>query len=338
MTRYAARKLLLAIPLLWGVITVLFVLVELSPGTYADKYISPEMPPTMAAMVREKYHLDSPAWIRYLALLRNLAVFDFGVSMDQERPVFGMIADALPHTLVLSGVTLGVLYPTGIALGTMQAVGHNRWSDTLTSVTALFFYSMPTFWLAMMLQLLVSYQLGGWIERTFPDSALSLLALPSSDPYDAVAYDQMSGLEQVVDRVRHILLPGVAMGLAGAAGTARYMRSSMLEVIRQDYVRTARAKGLREGTVIVRHALRNALLPIITLFGLSLPFLFSGAVLVETIFAWPGMGRLIVTAIMTQDTPLIVACFFVSTLLVVLGSLFADIAYAWADPRIRLDT
>jgi peptide/nickel transport system permease protein len=337
-TRYAARKLALAIPLLWGVVTVLFLLVELSPGTYADKYVSAEMPPAISAMVRAKYHLDDPAWIRYLAMLRNLATFDFGISMDQERPVFSVIAEALPNTLLLSAVTLGVLYPAGIALGTLQAVRHNQASDTAASVVALFFYSMPSFWLAMMLQLVLSYYLGGWIEQHFPNPPLAWLALPSSDPHDAIAYDSMNLCEQAIDRVRHVLLPGVAMGLAGAAGTARYMRSSMLEVIRQDYVRTARAKGLREGTVILQHALRNALLPIITLFGLSLPFLFSGAVLVETIFAWPGMGRLIVTAIFTQDTPLIVACFFVSTLLVVLGSLVADIAYAWADPRIRLDT
>jgi peptide/nickel transport system permease protein len=127
------------------------------------------------------------------------------------------------------------------------------------------------------------------------------------------------------------------MGLAASASTARYVRSSVLEVIRQDYIRTARAKGLPERTVILRHALRNALLPIITLFGLSVPYLFSGAVLVETIFAWPGMGRLIVQAILSQDTPLIIACFFVSTCLVVLGNLAADLAYAWADPRIRLE-
>ncbi len=335
MISYAARKLAYAVPLLWGVVTLIFLLIELSPGTYADKYVDENMPPEVAQMVRAKYQLDAPGWIRYLALMRNLALLDFGISMDQERPVFAVISDALPHTLLLSAVTLLVLYPAGIALGTVQAVRQNGPIDTAGSVVALFLYSMPSFWLAMMLQLLVSYSLGGAIERHLP-AWLHWLALPSSDPYDAVGYDAMGPGARLVDRVRHLVLPGVAMGLAGAAGTARYMRSSMLEVIRQDYVRTARAKGLREGAVIVHHALRNALLPILTLFGLSLPFLFSGAVLVETIFAWPGMGRLIVTAILTQDTPLIVACFFVSTLLVVLGSLVADLAYAWADPRIRL--
>ena len=337
MLKYALRKLLLAIPLLWGVVTLIFLLLELSPGDYADKFLNPDLPPGVRDAVCAKFHCDDPAWVRYLALMGNLARLDFGMSMDQERPVFDIIFEALPNTLLLSTVTLAVIYPLGITLGTLQAVRHNSRLDAGISVTSLFFYSMPGFWLAMMLQLFVSFHLGGWIEATFPDSPLAWLALPSSDRVDAVLYDYMTPMEQRVDLARHLVLPGVAMGLASAAGTARYMRSSLLEVIRQDYIRTARAKGLPERTVILRHALRNALLPIITLFGLSVPYLFSGAVLIETIFAWPGMGRLIVTAIFSQDTPLIVACFFVSTCLVVLGNLAADLAYAWADPRIRLD-
>jgi peptide/nickel transport system permease protein len=147
----------------------------------------------------------------------------------------------------------------------------------------------------------------------------------------------MTTPEKIVDRAKHLVLPGIAMGLASAGGTARFVRSSMLEVIRQDYVRTARAKGLHERTVILRHALRNALLPVVTLMGLSVPYLFSGAVIVESVFAWPGMGRLIVNAIYTQDTPLVIGCFYVFTLLVVVGNLLADLAYAWIDPRISFD-
>ena len=153
---------------------------------------------------------------------------------------------------------------------------------------------------------------------------------------DAVMHDFMSSGEKILDRLEHLILPGVALGMASSAGLARYMRSSMLEVIRQDYVRTARAKGLSEGKVIFKHTLRNALLPIVTLLGLQLPALFSGTVLVETIFAWPGMGRVIVGAIFTQDTPLIIACFFVFTLLVVAGNLLSDLLYTVVDPRIRL--
>jgi peptide/nickel transport system permease protein len=167
--------------------------------------------------------------------------------------------------------------------------------------------------------------------------ALYFDVLPSSGMKDPVMYEFMSPSQQLVDRLGHVLLPGVAMGLAGAASIARYMRSTLLEVVRQDYIRTARSKGVPEWRVTVKHAMRNALLPIVTLFGLSLPFLFSGSVLVEYVFAWPGMGQLIVEAIRSQDTPLIMGCFFVFTLVVVAGNLLADLLYAVVDPRIRYD-
>jgi peptide/nickel transport system permease protein len=340
--KYLLRKLLLVVPLVWSVVTLTFILVELSPGDVADKFFTPETPPEVREMIVAKYHLDDPGWVRYLAMLRNLALFDFGRSMAQDRPVFDIIGDALPNTLVLSGVTLLVVYPLGILIGTLQAVRHNSAFDTGLSVGTLILYSMPAFWLAMMLQLLVAFYWSGWLADlgragTITKELADLLSLPSSGMTDAVMYDYLSPGEQVLDRIKHLILPGLAMGVASAGGTARYMRSAVLEVIRQDYIRTARAKGLRELQVVVGHALRNAMLPVITLLGLSVPFLFSGAVLVETIFAWPGMGRVIVTAIYTQDTPLIIACFYVFTLLVAAGNLLADVAYAWADPRIRLE-
>lgn len=332
---YAARRALLAIPLLWGVVTLIFVLVELSPGTYADKFISPEMAPAFRDAVCARYRCDDPALTRYLALLGNLARLDFGSSLSSDRSVFELIAEALPNTLLLGGVSLAVAWPAGVALGTLQAVRHDTWTDRGISLATLGLHSMPAFWLATMLQLWLSFQLGGWIRAHAPE--LAFLALPSAGMTDPVRFDEMTGWEQLVDRARHLALPGVAMGLASAAGAARYMRSSVLDVIRQDFIRTARAKGLRERTVVLRHALGNALLPILTLFGLSVPHVFSGAVLVESIFAWPGMGRLIYTAVREQDTPLVIACFFVSTCLVVAGNLLADVACAVADPRIRLD-
>jgi len=323
--RYVTRKLLLAIPLLLCVVTLIFVLIELSPGDAADKFFSPDTPPEVRHSIVAKYHLDDPAIVRYLALLRNLLVFDFGRSIGQERPVVDIVAEALPNTLLLSAVTLLVIYPTGIVVGTIQAIRQNRPIDTAASVVSLALYSMPDFWLAMLLQVLVAFYLRGLVD------------LPSSGMVDPVQYDFMTMPERVLDRAKHLVLPGIAMGLAAAGGTARYVRSSMLEIIRQDYVRTARAKGLHERTVIVRHALRNALLPVVTLMGLSVPYLFSGAVIVESVFAWPGMGRLIVQAIYTQDTPLVIGCFYIFTLLVVGGNLLADIAYAWIDPRISFD-
>ncbi|MCB9665187.1 MAG: ABC transporter permease [Alphaproteobacteria bacterium] len=316
--RYLVQKLLLTVLLLWGVASLIFLLVELSPGTVADKYIGPDISPEQRDAVIAKFGLDQPGYVRYFAMMANLARFELGTSLVQERPVATIILEALPNTLLLSIVTLLVVYPFGIGLGIFQAVRQGTASDSAASLTSLFFYSMPTFWLALMLQL-VAPRMG----------------LPIAGMYDAVEYEYMTGWEQFTDRLSHILLPGVAMGLSGAAGLARYMRSSLLEVIRQDYVRTARAKGLPERVVIGRHALRNALLPIITLIGLSLPFLVGGSVLVETVFAWPGMGRLILDAIYQQDTPLITACFLLFALVVTAGNLVADLLYAVVDPRIR---
>jgi peptide/nickel transport system permease protein len=322
MPRYIARKLLLVLPLLWGVVTLIFILIELSPGDVVSKFITPETTPEVAEMITAKYGLDKPAFFRYLLLLKNLAMLDFGVSMVQERPVFAIIMETLPNTLILSLCTMAVLFPIGIALGTFQAVRRGRVSDTAASVTSLFFYSMPSFWLALMLQLAFAV----WLKL-----------LPLSGMYDAVQFDYMTPGEQLRDRALHLVLPALAMGVAHAAGVARYMRSSVLEVLNQDYIRTARAKGLKERQVILRHALRNAMLPIITLVGLSLPALFGGSVLVEYIFAWPGMGRLIIAAINSQDTPVIMGCFFMFTVIVVVGNLLADLAYAVVDPRIKYD-
>ncbi len=320
MFSYIVRKLLLAIPLLIGVITLIFGLIELSPGDATDRFFTPETPPEVRELIEQKWGLDKPAGHRYLLMIGNLVRGDFGRSIFQERPVFDIIFEALPNTILLSLVSLLIIQFVGITLGTIQAMRQYTPSDAGISVVSLFFYSMPRFWLALMLQLIF---------------ALMWPILPSSGMTDAVMHDYMTPFQQFLDYCKHLILPGCALGIASAAGIARYMRSSLLEVIRQDYIRTARAKGLSETTITVKHGMRNALLPIITILGLQLPFLFSGSVLVETIFAWPGMGRLIVEAIFTQDTPVIIGCFFVMTLLVVAGNLIADILYALVDPRIR---
>jgi len=341
--KYAVRKLLIAIPLVISVISFIFVLVELSPGSVADKFFTPETTPEVRELIIQKYQLDKPAVVRYVAMLKNLLILDFGQSMTQERPVFDMIFESLPNTILLSAVTLLVTYPMGILLGSIQAVRHNTRLDATISVGALVLYSMPSFWLALMLQLIGGLYWTGWVESMQQAGTLSAdvagyLTLPlsgMSDPY--LEYVDPSLWEVIVDRGKHLLLPGFAMGLAFSGSTARYMRSALLETIRQDYIRTARAKGLRERTVIVKHAMRNALLPVITLMGLSVPFLFSGSVLIEQVFAWPGMGRLILSAIYEQDTPVLIACFFVFTLMVVVGNLLADLAYALVDPRIKYD-
>ncbi|MCP4809455.1 MAG: ABC transporter permease [Proteobacteria bacterium] len=320
MFSYALRKLLLAIPLVIGVITLIFFLVELSPGDATDRFFTPETPPEVRQLIEAKWGLDKPAHERYFITVKNLLTGDFGRSIFQERPVFDIIMESLPNTIQLALMSIIIMQVVGITLGTIQAVRQYGWADSGVSIVSLFFYSMPSFWLALMLQLILT---------------LKYPVLPSSGMTDAVMYDYMTTGEQILDRMKHLILPGVALSIARAAGIARYMRSSLLEVIRQDYIRTARAKGLPEWKVIIKHGMRNALLPIVTIIGLQLPFLFSGSVLVETIFAWPGMGRLIVSAIFTQDTPVIIGCFFVFTLLVVTGNLIADLLYSVVDPRIR---
>ena len=316
--RYLARKILLMFLLLWGITTLIFILVELSPGTAFDKFISPDLSPDLREMLIRERGLDKPAFVRYFKMIWGLLTLDAGVSLVHERPVFDLVFEALPNTLLLSSITLLVIYPFGILTGILQAVFQGRLFDTGASLVTLFFYSMPGFWLALMLQIL-AVQVG----------------LPTSGMHDAVMYDYMSPSEQWWDGATHLLLPGVAMGMASAAGVARYMRSSLLEVIRQDYIRTARAKGLHESTVILKHALRNALLPIVTLVGMSFRALIGGSIIIEVVFAWPGMGRLIIDSIYQQDVPVIVGCFLLYAFVVAMGNLLADITYALVDPRIR---
>lgn len=322
MFTYTLKKLAMALPLLWGVITLIFFLIELSPGDATDRFFTPETPPEVRQAITEKWGLDKPAVTRYGIMMLNLVQGDFGRSISQERPVFDIVLDALPNTLVLSLLSLIVINLVGVVLGIIQAARQYSVLDGGLSVLSLFFYSMPGFWLALVLQLVF----GLW----WP-------VLPTSGMIDPVMHDYMTPSQQTWDKLSHLVLPGVALGVSSAASVARYMRSSLLEVIRQDYIRTAKAKGLPEYVVVLKHALRNALLPIITILGMQLPFLVSGAVLVESIFAWPGMGRLIVQAIFSQDTPLIIACFFILTMLVVVGNLLADLLYAVVDPRIRFE-
>ncbi|MFK7927830.1 MAG: ABC transporter permease [Myxococcota bacterium] len=384
MFKYAVRKILMALPLILGVVTLIFVLLEIAPGTPIDRYITPEMAPEVRDNLIARYGLNEPAWYRYLLMLWNLVTLDLGDSMTHNRPVLHLILDALPNTLLLSSVTLMVIFPVGIAMGTLQAVRQGRAEDTAISVGSLFFYSMPRFWLALMLQLILAFWLSEWLKDTLPDITglacgemkglvttwceafpldgkesptaftwpeWNIIPPALKAPFLSLIYGAEHALvkenaeavwspwqtKRIADLIWHLMLPGVALGVASAASTARYMRSSLLEVVRQDYIRTARAKGLPERVVVLKHALRNALLPIVTIMGLSLPFLFSGAVLTEYIFSWPGMGRLTVEAIFAQDTPVIIACFVIFAMLVVLGNLIADLLYAVVDPRIRYD-
>lgn len=328
MTKYVARRVLGAIPLVLGIATIIFFLVNLAPGDPTLLMLAPGMDQEVVEQMRANFGLDQPIPVRYAKWLGAMLTGDFGESFSHSRPVLEVLLDFLPHTLLLSACALLVAFLFGIVLGTIQAVRQYSLMDSSLSVVLLFFYSMPSFWLALMLILTLSlFARNVWgLPIWFPASGMV-----------SVDHDSMSTLERIADSARHLVLPTTSLALVLTAGIARYMRGSMLEVVRQDFVRTAHAKGLPERVVVFKHALRNALLPIITLIGLYLPYLFSGTVLIEYVFAWPGMGRALVDAIHSRDYPLVTAGTFFFATMVVVANLIADVLYAVVDPRIRYE-
>ncbi|MFQ5505678.1 MAG: ABC transporter permease, partial [Planctomycetota bacterium] len=295
MTTYVVRRLLIGLLLLGLVAFLIFALQALSPYDASALFISPDFPPVAIEEIKRQLGLDRPWYERFVLWASQAIRFNFQLSLAQGRPVSEMILKALPNTLLLSAVSMTLIFLLGVLIGIVQAVRQFSWPDVGLTFGSLFFYSMPSFWLALMLILLVSALTGGtWpIFGMYGDEILMKESAIQTALEAGVPAPTTIGLwERMKDLGEHLLLPAVALGIPPAAGIARYTRSSMLEVIHLDYVRTARAKGLAARVVIFRHALRNALIPVITLFGLYLPFLMSGAVVVETIFAWPGMGRL----------------------------------------------
>lgn len=321
MLKYILKRLLLSIPLIFGVLTLTFFIIRLAPGDPAAFFIQPGVSPNVAEQIREQYGLNDSLPVQYVKWFGNVLQGDFGRSFSRaQQPVFDVIAGALPVTVTIALLTLVANFTFGIIIGIVSAVRQNSFLDRFLTVTALVFYSMPEFWFALMMIIVFALKL-----QMFPASGLNEIGAESFGPFGFF-----------LDRVWHLVLPVTVLSINGAAGIARYVRGSMLEVIRLDYIRTARAKGLSEKVVILRHALRNALLPVITLMGSSLPFIFSGALFIEVIFAFPGMGRVTVEAIFARDYPLIIANTFISGILIVFGNLLADVLYAVADPRIRL--
>ncbi len=327
MGAFILRRILGAIPLLLGIATLIFFVLNLAPGDPTAAYMNPNMPPEIIEQLRRNLGLDQPIHVRYVKWMLSFFTGDWGYSFAQSRPVSAILLDALPNTLILAAVSLVLVFAIGIVVGVMQAVRQNSATDNSLSIIGLFFYSMPSFWLGLMLMLVFSLKASEW---GWP------FALPPTG-ITSVDYDFLDTGAKIRDRLVHLVLPVTTLTLALAAGVARYTRGQMLEVVRQDYIRTARAKGLPERHVIFKHALRNSLIPVITLLGLNLPYLFSGTVFIETIFAWPGMGRVIVEAIFQRDYPLVMATSFLFAVIVVLGNLLADVLYAVADPRIRYD-
>ena len=326
MIPWLVRRILLRILLVAGIATLLFAVVNLAPGDPASLVVAPGVRGEVLEQVRANFGLDRPIHVRYVRWVAGLARGDLGWSYSHRRPVADVVGAALPNTLLLSATALVAAFLLGIAIGVVQAVRHRRFADSFLSVVTLFFYSMPSFWLGLMLILVFSLQARNAWE--WP------LWFPASGTR-SVDWAALGPMERLADRAWHLALPAATLTLVLAAGVARYVRGSMLEVIRQDFVRTARAKGLPESRVILVHALRNALGPVVTLLGLYLPVLFSGTVFVETVFAWPGMGKTMVDAIATRDYPVVMAAGFLFAVLVVAGNLLADVLYGVVDPRVR---
>ena len=321
MAAWLARRLGAALAILWTVATLTFVAIHAAPG---DPFLpSAERPadPAVVATLRRQFGLDRPLPEQYARYLGALATGDLGVSFSQRRPVAAAIADALPHTLLLAAVVLLLDYVLGIAIGLIQAATAGRRLDDALTVTTLMVASLPAFWVALVLLLVF----GEWLRW-----------LPVAGAYDPALYHALPLAGRIADRLRHLALPAATLGILGAAATARYQRAALLEALGQEYVRTARAKGLNERRVLLRHAWRNALVPITALVGLALPFLLTGAVLVETVFAWPGMGRLAADAITLRDYPLVTGTAVTACAVVVLGSVVADLLLRAADPRVRV--
>jgi len=320
MMAWLLRRLAASVAIVFAVVTFVFILIHVAPGEPCAVGEGITDPNICRQLIRE-FGLDKPILVQYWRYLVELAQGNLGYSFALHRPVRDAITDTVPFTLQLAGAALLLDFALGLALGIYQALRANRLPDVVLGNITLFVYSLPTFWLALILLLLFGEKL-----RLFPVGG----------PSDPILCPAVNSFSCLADRLWHLVLPAATLGLVGAAGTARFQRAAMLEVAQQDFVRTARAKGAPERRVVLRHQLRNALLSIITRFGLTFPFLLTGAVLIETIFAWPGMGRLTVEAILRRDHAVVTATALIASTLVVGGNLLADILLGVADPRIRV--
>lgn len=323
MLAYIAKRLLFMIPVLLGITIISFTVMKLAPGDPISLVtdLNPNINEEAVKRIRLHYGLDQPWSVQYFKWLRNMLVLDFGRSFASDnRAVIDKILECIPITLLINVLSLVLVLGVSIPIGVMSAVKQNSLFDRGLTLFVFLGFAIPTFWLALLLMILFGVELE-W--------------LPISG-FRSLDYAQLSPVGRILDVAKHLILPLFVSGFGGLAAMSRYMRSNMLEVIRQDYIITARAKGLDERTVIFKHALRNALLPVITMLGLSVPGLIGGSVIFETIFAIPGMGRLFYQSVMMRDYPTIMGILVIGAVLTLIGNLLADVLYAAADPRIRV--
>jgi peptide/nickel transport system permease protein len=321
------RRLLIALPTVLLVLAVTFAAMHLAPGDPVRIFLGPEADEVAVRATRKALGLDQPLPAQFASWLTNFVTGDWGTSLARRTPVTQVLGDALPPTLLLTGASLLGSYLVGLLVGLVQAVRRRTGLDALLTTVTAVLASVPSYVLALGLLLVFAYgaALWGWPEGLrFPAIGAAGIGAEFLDP-----------LARTADRARHLALPALALVVVGAAGTARFARIALSDALRQPFVRAARARGLSERRVLVRHAVRTALVPVITLLGLQLPALFSGVVFIETIFAWPGMGRVTVEAVLGRDYPVVLASTAVFAVLVVAGNLLADLLNAAVDPRQR---
>jgi peptide/nickel transport system permease protein len=322
MGRFIIRRLLLMIPLLVGVSFITFALVNLIPGSpVPNTRDNPKIRPADVERLEKQLGLDKPWPERYVLWLGDLLRGDLGRSMHNQVPVRDRIWAVLPNTMLLSLSALIFALMIAIPLGVYAAARHRTWFDRFTNLSNVALFAIPNAWLAIMLVVVFTFKFKEWGFPSLPATGIT----------------STRGGGDLLDRAKHLLLPMVALSLVQIGIWASYIRSSMLEVLQQDYIRTARAKGVSRRATLFGHAFRNALLPLVTLVGLSLPGIFGGALLIEFVFAWNGMGLLTLNAVTQRDYTMVMGTTLMFSVLTMLGNLIADITYAVLDPRIRLE-
>jgi len=318
MIRFIIHRIFLSLLIIWGVLTLSFLIIHLAPGDPAAIYVDPEIPPQVVENIREQMGLNKSVSEQYIMWMRECFKGNLGISFSYKKPVNNLLLETLPNTLYLTLLVFIAQLFLGTMIGVITAVKKGSIFDLSVNSSLIFLYSFPGFWLALMFILLFSYTLG-W--------------LPSSQMTTWGISGNFSVL--LMDRIKHLILPASVLIIHYTAYTARFVRGSFSEVLDQDYIRSAFAYGLKPSQVYFKYALKNSLLPIVTLLGIYLPFLLGGAVVIEYIFSWPGMGRLTVEAIFAHDYPLILGSTIIAALTVVIGNFLSDLLYALVDPRIK---
>lgn len=306
MIKYIVKRILIAIPVLLGVMLIIFIMLNVVPGDPITLMMREHIKPALIERMRVQMGLDDPVLVQFFNYVKNAARGDFGISYKLNRNVTDLIINAFPHTVKLSIFAALIAWLIGIPAGIISAIKQNSLTDRILMSLSLLGVSMPVFWSALMLQYVLAFKL-----KLLPVSGYSTW--------------------------KHLLMPAVVLGWSSAGTIARLTRSSLLEIMKNDFVRTARAKGLKESTVIIGHALKNALLPVVTMMAIQVASLLSGAVITESVFGIPGIGRLAVNAIQTRDMPLLQGTVVFTTILIICGNLIADLLYSVIDPRIRVE-